>query len=98
MIAGILGENAAIASHLMLRHQLGTRRIAELLPWRASRRPPDVAARLDRDAKLPEGPAALAGGERHGDDGLHRLQARPRIDHQLEVDRLEVLADDLQAR
>ncbi len=41
-------ENAAIASHLMLRHQLGTRRIAELLPWRASRRHPDVDARLDR--------------------------------------------------
>jgi branched-chain amino acid transport system ATP-binding protein len=41
-------ENVAIASHLMLRHKLGARRIAELLPWRTSRRHPDVDARLDR--------------------------------------------------
>jgi len=41
-------ENVAIASHLMLRHTLGARRIAELLPWRASRRHPAVDARLDR--------------------------------------------------
>jgi ABC-type branched-subunit amino acid transport system ATPase component len=41
-------ENAAIASHLMLRHKLGAHRIAELLPWRAYRRHPDVDARLDR--------------------------------------------------
>ena len=40
-------ENVAIASHLRLKRQFGSRRFAELLPWRGAVRHPDVAARID---------------------------------------------------
>lgn len=40
-------ENVAIASHLRLKRQFGSRRFAELLPWRGAVRHPDVSARID---------------------------------------------------
>jgi branched-chain amino acid transport system ATP-binding protein len=40
-------ENIAIASHLRLKRELGSRRFAELLPWRGAARYPDVSARID---------------------------------------------------
>jgi hypothetical protein len=42
--------------------------------------------------------AALRQRDRHGGDGLQVFQPNPRVGHQLEVDRLEPFADDLQAR
>jgi branched-chain amino acid transport system ATP-binding protein len=40
-------ENVAVASHLRLKRQLGSRRFAELLPWRRAARYPEVSARID---------------------------------------------------
>ncbi|MBV8167593.1 MAG: ATP-binding cassette domain-containing protein, partial [Alphaproteobacteria bacterium] len=43
-----IADNVAIASHLILKRELGLGRLAELLPWRGAVRHPTVEARLDR--------------------------------------------------
>jgi ABC-type branched-subunit amino acid transport system ATPase component len=43
-----IADNVAIASHLILKRELGLGRLAELLPWRRAIRHPNVEARLAR--------------------------------------------------
>jgi ABC-type branched-subunit amino acid transport system ATPase component len=43
-----IADNVAIASHLILKRELGLGRLAELLPWRGAIRHAGVAARLER--------------------------------------------------
>src|SRR6185295_9109099 len=43
-----IADNVAIASHLILKRELGLGRLAELLPWRAAVRHASVSARIDR--------------------------------------------------
>ncbi len=43
-----IADNVAIASHLILKRELGLNRLAELLPWRGAVRHPSVEARLER--------------------------------------------------
>jgi hypothetical protein len=47
---------------------------------------------------LPQEPAALGKRDRHRGDRAQVFQAGPPVGHQLETDRLEPFADDLQPR
>jgi hypothetical protein len=57
-----------------------------------------VAGGFRAHAQPPQGLAALAKGDRHADHRGHVLDPGSRVGHQLEADRLEALADDLQPR
>jgi len=47
-----IADNVAVASHLILKRELGLGRLAELLPWRGTVRHPSVQARLERVVAL----------------------------------------------
>ena len=57
-----------------------------------------VADGVPGQAKVRDHLPALGEGDGHGDHGLQVLEPDARIGHQLEVDGLEVLADDPQSR
>ncbi len=56
-----------------------------------------VARRLGAQTEAPQRIAALTQGDGHAAYRLHVLQGHARIRHQVKADRLEPLADDLQA-
>jgi branched-chain amino acid transport system ATP-binding protein len=106
-------ENVAIASHLMLRHKLGWRRMAELLPWRAARRHPDVEARIDRVlalCRLDSMGEQLAAGLSYGQEKMLGVAMAMMCEPELllldepasglgeaEIDNLEAVLADLRA-
>jgi ABC-type branched-subunit amino acid transport system ATPase component len=105
--------NVAIASHLMLRHKLGWGRLAELLPWGAARRHPDVEARLDRVLALCRLDAVgdqLAAGLSYGQEKMLGVAMAMMCEPELllldepasglgetEIDNLEAVLADLRA-